>query len=117
MCNNDRAIPYPVVACKADFETAIQKSADPNTNSPVFTYTYIVSADPAPPDLPENINWLPWGATDIPKNLIFRIILPQDTFILTDYYPQGVFCDRANLANLSACFPAGARISSAAGSH
>jgi hypothetical protein len=49
--------------------------------------------------------------------LIFRVILPQDTFILTDYYPQAVFCDRANLANLSACFPASARISSAAGSH
>ena len=59
---------------------------------------------------------VPWGVTDIPKNLIFRIILPQASFILTDYYPQAVFCDRANLANLSACFPASARISSAAGS-
>ena len=48
MCNNDRAIPYPVVACKADIETAIQKFVDPNANSPVFSYTYIVSADPAP---------------------------------------------------------------------
>ncbi len=110
MCNNDRAIPYPVIACKADFETAVQNIPDPNTNFPVYTYTYVVSADPAPPDLPKNVNWLPWGATDVMKNLIFRSILPQDAFNLTDYYPQAVFCDQANLANLSACFAGGAHM-------
>jgi hypothetical protein len=93
MCNNNREIPYAVVGCKADFETAIQNTG--SQNQPIYTYTYIVSADLAPPDwLPENTNWLPWGATDIAKNLIFRGILPQDPFALTNhYYPHAVFCD------------------------
>lgn len=108
MCNNNREIPYAVVGCKADFETAIQNTG--SQNQPIYTYTYIVSADLAPPDwLPENTNWLPWGATDIAKNLIFRGILPQDPFALTnDYYPHAVFCD---VANFPACLTAaGARM-------
>jgi hypothetical protein len=92
MCNNDRKLPYPVVACQPDFATKIV----PDQHNPaIYTYTYVVSADPAPPAwLPDNATWLPWGAIDIPKNLIFRIILPQDTSTLPrDYYPQGKFCE------------------------
>jgi hypothetical protein len=92
MCNNDRKIPYPVIACQPDFATKLT----PDQNNPgVYTYTYVVSADPVPPAwLPDNATWLPWGSADIPKNLIFRIILPEDPATLSrDYYPRGVFCE------------------------
>jgi hypothetical protein len=92
MCNNDRKLPYPVVACQPDFATKIVSDQQ---NPAIYTYTYVVSADPAPPSwLPENATWLPWGATDLPKNLIFRIILPEDPSTLSrDYYPHGIFCE------------------------
>jgi hypothetical protein len=92
MCNNDRKLPYPVIACQPDFATKIV----PDQHNPAaFTYTYVVSADPVPPAwLPDNATWLPLGTTDIPKNLIFRIILPQDVSTLSrDYYPRGMFCE------------------------
>jgi hypothetical protein len=92
MCNNDRKLPYPVIACQPDAATKIV----PDQHNPaIYSYTYVVSADPAPPTwLPDNATWLPWGAIDIPKNLIFRIILPQDSPTLSrDYYPQGMFCE------------------------
>jgi len=98
MCNNDRVVPFPVVACQPDYMTKVVL----DEKSQAYTYTYVVSDDPAPPTwLPPDATWLPWGATDIPKNLIFRSILPQNSFTLTkDYYPQGVFCD---IRALQAC--------------
>jgi hypothetical protein len=86
MCNNDRVIPYPVVACRADFETELDND---------YYYTYVVSGDPSPPTgLPPHATWLPWGATAVPKNLILRNILPTDFTGGGDYYPRGVFCDQ-----------------------
>ena len=88
MCNNDRVIPYPVVACLADFETVLDENQ---------FYTYVISGDQAPPSwLPPGVNWLPWGETDIPKNLIFRIILPVSSALEgADYTPKAAFCDTA----------------------
>ena len=85
MCNNDRVVPYPVVACQADFETKLDDSQ---------SYTYVISNDQAPPSwLPDNATWLPWGNTKFPKNLIFRVILPETGAVATEDYPVGVFCD------------------------
>jgi hypothetical protein len=106
MCNNNREPPFSVIACQADFATTIEKISDHNHRY-TYTYTYIVSADLAPPPwLPANATWLPWGPIDIPKNLIFRALLSENSFALTrDYYPRAVFCD---LAVLQACLAAAA---------
>src|SRR5271166_2017058 len=87
MCNNDAAFPYPVLGCQADFETKLDEQQ---------SYTYVVSNDPAPPAwLPEDATWLPWGATNIPITLIFRVFLPQGSPFLSSYHPQGVVCNEA----------------------
>lgn len=84
MCNNDSVIPYPVVACQADFETKL------DTNQ---FYTYVISNDQAPPSwLPISATWLQWGDTSVPKNLIFRNLLPANFAPVQDYMPTGVFC-------------------------
>ncbi len=100
MCNNDRAIPYAVVACQPDFAT----KRDANQ-----FYTYVISNDQAPPSwLPIDATWLPWGETSIPKNLIFRNILPENGAVTGDFYPTGVFCDEALFIEQGwqACFAA-----------
>jgi hypothetical protein len=85
LCNNDSVIPFPVVACQADFET--RRDADQ-------FYTYVISNDQAPPSwLPVNVTWLPWGDIRVPKNLIFRNILPENFAAQGVYRPLGVFCD------------------------
>jgi hypothetical protein len=86
MCQNDRVIPYPVIGCQADFATKRDGTE---------AYTYVVSDDPAPPAwLPADATWLPWGQTDVPKNLIFRVTLPENS-TAADYAPKGAFCDEA----------------------
>lgn len=86
LCNNDSVIPYPVIACQADFET--------NRDAGQF-YTYVISNDQAPPPwLPKGATWLPWGDTGVPKNLIFRNILRQNFEPQGAYMPMGVFCDQ-----------------------
>ena len=99
MCQNDRVIPYPVIGCQADFATHRDQTQ---------SYTYVVSDDPAPPPwLPAGATWLPWGETSIPKNLIFRVTLPENS-TATDYTPKGAFCDEALLTSQGwqACFTA-----------
>jgi hypothetical protein len=87
MCNNDSVIPYSVIACQADFETKLDNNR---------IYTYVVSNDQVPPPwLPANATWLQWGDTGVPKNLIFRNILPENSKSVGDYMPTGVFCDEA----------------------
>ena len=102
LCNNDRVIPYPVVACLADFETVLDENQ---------FYTYVISSDQAPPPwLPEGVNWLPWGEKSIPKNLIFRIILPANPGLEgSDYTPKAAFCDTALVMQQGwqACFAPG----------
>ena len=100
MCNNDRVIPYPVIACQADYQTAL--------GSDQF-YTYVMSSDPALPSwLPAGVTWLPWGPTNIPKNLIFRNINETASGVPADYVPKGAFCDQTVFAQQGwqACFAA-----------
>ncbi len=90
MCQNDRVIPYPVVACQPDFATLRDETG---------FYTYVVSDDPTPPSwLPTGATWLPWGDRTVAKNLIFRVTLPENS-TATDYAPTGVFCDVTVLAS------------------
>jgi hypothetical protein len=85
LCNNNSVVPYPVIACQADFET--------KRDAAQF-YTYVISADQAPPTwLPPDATWLQWGDTSVPKNLIFRNILRQNFEAQGAYMPVGVFCD------------------------
>jgi hypothetical protein len=97
MCNNDGVFPYPVIACAGDFQTTLDKDQ---------YYTYVVSTDPAPADT----NWLPWGPTNLPVTLILRSISfdPQYETIPSDYYPQGVICDKTVLTaqGWQGCFTA-----------
>ncbi len=100
MYNNDRVIPYTVIACQPDFATKLDESQ---------SYTYVISNDQAPPPwLPDTATWLPWGNTTFPKNLIFRIILPGNGPVAMDDYPVGVFCDEALFIQQGwqACFAA-----------
>ncbi|MFL5286413.1 MAG: hypothetical protein ACJ8AW_36915 [Rhodopila sp.] len=94
MCQNDRVIPYPVVACQADFETSR------NANG---SYTYVVSPTP-PEDLPADATWLAWGNAAVPKNLIFRLTLPVGP--VGEFTPKAAFCDEAALSTadgIAAC--------------
>jgi hypothetical protein len=100
MCNNDQTILSPVVACQADWATKLDRRQ---------FYTYIVSNDLAPPNwLLADATWLPWGATDIPKSLIFRNTIPYNFRLTGDYYPQGVFCKQQTFIRKGsqACFAA-----------
>jgi hypothetical protein len=98
MCNNDQSLLQPVVACQADWATKLDRRQ---------SYTYVVSNDLAPPFwLPPDATWLPWGATDIPKSLIFRNTLPYNFVLTGDYYPLGVFCKQRTFIHKGwkACF-------------
>jgi hypothetical protein len=100
MCNNDAPFPYPVLGCQADIETKLDEQQ---------SYTYVVSDDPAPPAwLPDDATWLPWGATNIPITLIFRVFLPKGSAIVSSYRPQGATCNEALFISggWQACFAA-----------
>jgi hypothetical protein len=90
LCNNEHVLPYPVIACQADFATQRDEH---------HFYTYVLSHDPAPPAwLPRDATWLPWGAASSPKRLIFRSYLPKNAFmVVPEYVPQGVFCNETQL--------------------
>jgi hypothetical protein len=74
LCNNTNEFPFPVVACKADFETALDGQG---------FYTYVVAA---PEDLPANaatdptVTVLPWGSKAVENALLLRNMLPSATF-------------------------------------
>lgn len=101
MCQNDFRTPYPVVACAADFQTALDASG---------YYTYVVAA-PAdlPTNLPPNVTPIPWGSTDVDKVLFLRNMTPSAAFYpnsvqasqdsgadpattMGPYYPQATYC-------------------------
>jgi hypothetical protein len=87
LCNNFSVEPDPVVACRADVETAID---------PDGFYTYVLSNDPTPPSwLPTGATWLPWGEAAITKSLMFREIREQEPPLGTDYTPQAAICARS----------------------
>jgi hypothetical protein len=108
MCNNDGVIPYPVIACQADFETKLDQGQ---------SYTYVISEDPAPPSwLPKYATWLPWGPPNVPITVIFRVIPSDNTPIPAGYEPQGVICDQSlfEASGVEGCFTA-AGLSAVAG--
>jgi hypothetical protein len=88
MCNNVGVLPNPVVACDPDAATELDQNQ---------IYTYVVSNDPAPPIwLPPGATWLPWGPTSFPITLIFRNLLPENSFVPTGaYVPIGAFCSQS----------------------
>ena len=103
LCNYDDNLLGPAIACQPDWATHIESVKNQ------FFYTFLISADTAPPhrvsDNPA-ATWLPWGATDLPKRLIFRVI-PTDFPLPEDYYhPQAVFCDAETVRDQGweACF-------------
>jgi hypothetical protein len=76
VCNNNQRSPYPVVGCKADYQTARDKSG---------FYTYVVSAAESrnmetPSWVPPDATWLPWGSKTSANILLIRNMLPQSTF-------------------------------------
>jgi hypothetical protein len=133
MCNYDQVFPFPVVksgnnyGCAADYLTGL------DTNG---FYTYIVAA---PQDTPSNalsdntVTILPWGNTRLQKALIFRNMLPNQSFVRTTqtanmhcasesltvkesaactrlimgpYYPESTYCDKSvyEQGGWQACF-------------
>lgn len=101
MCNNDKVTPYPVVDCKADFQTALDGAGK---------YTYIVAAPREAARLNgRGYSLLRWGATDVDKVVFLRNMLPANSFTqsiqaaqsaggalpaaLGPYYPQATYCD------------------------
>lgn len=87
LCNNFSVEPNPVIACRADVETAIGADG---------FYTYVLSIDAAPPSwLPTGATWLPWGEAAIAKSVIFREIREQEPPLGADYTPQAAICARS----------------------
>lgn len=122
LCNNDLALPVPVVGCTADLTTNLQRGY----------YTIVISDDLVRPDwLTPNITWIPWGDEQYPKLVFFRNMLPAATFpyaiqnaiaagctfnfdfptlpdradvdsagqcaqqVMGDYYPVAAWCDKS----------------------
>jgi hypothetical protein len=104
LCNYDDNLLGPAIACQPDWATHIERVEHQ------FFYNFILSADTAPPqwvrDTP-GATWLPWGATDIPKLLIFRVIPTDSPLPEVFYHPHAVFCDEDTVRDhgLEACFP------------
>ncbi|GAD84039.1 hypothetical protein FEK33_06650 [Nocardia asteroides NBRC 15531] len=115
MCQNDLVSPYPVVACAADFQTALDGDG---------YYTYVVAA-PAdvPADLPATVTVIPWGSTAVDKVLFLRNMTPSAAFYpssiqasqdsgadpattMGPYYPRTTYCDTGTFAagGAAACF-------------
>ena len=101
MCQNDLRTPYPVVACAADFQTALDASG---------YYTYVLAA-PAdlPANLPPTVTTIAWGSTDVDKVLFLRNMTPSAAFYpdsvqasqdsgsdpaitMGPYYPHAAYC-------------------------
>jgi len=67
VCNNDFALPIPVVRCLTDQGTVTQGGY----------YTIVISDDLLRPGwLKPNVNWLPWGDEQYPKLVFFRNMIP-----------------------------------------
>jgi hypothetical protein len=103
LCNYEDNLLGPAIACQPDWATPIASVHNP------FFYNFIISADTAPPQWVRDdpaATWLPWGATDTPKLLIFRVIPTDDPLPEAYYHPQAVFCDEDTVRNqgLGACF-------------
>ncbi|GAA4488576.1 hypothetical protein GCM10023094_48680 [Rhodococcus olei] len=118
MCQNDMVSPYPVVACAADFQTAVDESG---------YYTYVVAVPgevPAHAAADPTVTVLPWGSTGVAKKVLFlRHMLPSAQFYpqsvqasqaagadpattMGEYYPRATYCsaDTYRSGGWRACF-------------
>ncbi|MFD1813653.1 hypothetical protein [Rhodococcus gannanensis] len=118
MCQNDLVSPYPVVACAADFQTAVDDSG---------YYTYVIGTDEDVPDTAvadPTVTVLPWGSTDVARKVLFlRHMLPSPQFYpqsvqasqadgvdpavsMGEYYPRAAYCatDTYRTGGYRACF-------------
>jgi hypothetical protein len=122
ICNNDFALPVPVVNCATDLTTDLQGGY----------YTIVISDDLLRPNwLKPNVNWLPWGDEQYPKLIFLRNMLSAPDFqhavqnaitagcafklnfpnipdrsvvdeegpctqgVMADYYPVAAWCDKS----------------------
>jgi hypothetical protein len=103
MCTNELRKPYPVTACAADDETALDANG---------FYTYVISTPqdrPAATPATAESTWLDWGATDVPAVLLLRHMLSDPSFanaatrvepgrlasdVMGDFTPRGAYCDK-----------------------
>ena len=117
MCQNDKASPYPVVACASDDQTKVDASGH---------YTYVVAA---PSDLTAaqaadtDLTVIPWGATGVDKVVFLRNMLPSSKLYpnsvqasqatgadpvktMGEYYPRATYCAVETLrsAGWQACY-------------
>jgi hypothetical protein len=106
LCNNKEVIPYPVVDCRADHATRLDRGY----------YTYVLAPDGSgttgdlqPSWVPPDTTWLRWGDPSVIHDLLFRVMLPMPGFALSgDYFPRGVYCNEQLLVTQGwqACFAA-----------
>ncbi len=103
LCNNDFALPVPVVNC----------TADPTADLERGYYTIVISDDPLRPGwLRPHVTWLPWG-DDYPKLVFLRNMLPAPDFShsiqsaiaagCTFDFTLGVMPDRATVDKAGQC--------------
>lgn len=116
LCQNNDAS-QRVVACSPDFESIVGNDG----------YVSFVISDPE--DRPQNatpanrVNWLPWGGAYYSGLLIYRHMLPSNSFdaaiqniaegrspasIMGTYMPEAAYCDTATIEKrgISHCFRA-----------
>jgi len=123
LCEQDFALPLPLVACATDLTTRLEDGY----------YTIVISDDRQRPDwLRPNVNWLPYGDEQYPKFVLIRNMVPAAEFpysiqnawaapncafdftlenppnrkvlddngpycqdVMGDYYPVAVWCDKS----------------------
>lgn len=103
MCTNEFRKPYPVTACAADYQTALDADG---------WYTFVISTPddrPADTEATKGSTWLDWGATDVTGLLLMRHMLADPGFpeaasnlapgtlaspAMGDYAPKGAYCDK-----------------------
>lgn len=117
-CMNDMVTPFPVVACAADYQVAVDASG---------TYNLVLGADGEVPssalDDPA-VTVIPWGDPSVAdKALILRNMLPQGPYaaqsvlaandsgtepvdVMGSYYPEATYCEAETYAagGAAACF-------------
>lgn len=71
LCEQDYALPLPLVACATDLTTRLEGGY----------YTIVISDDRQRPDwLRPNVNWLPYGDEQYPKFVVIRNMVPAPDF-------------------------------------
>lgn len=111
LCSDEYRKPYPVTACVADQDVALDAQG---------RYTIVVSTRE---DRPKNatagdgVTWLDWGSTEVDNLLLMRQMLPADDFAeaaakvepgalaataMGPYAPAGAYCSAADFEAIGA---------------